>query len=246
VPISTVGQQNEPVTTRPVPSNFLPTERLLGPLNEVERKNAPARLFFAGEPILLQRGSRVSIVGSRKATPEGIARAHDLAQALVARGVTVVSGLAEGIDSAAHEATIAGGGHTIGVLGTPLEKFFPAKNRRLQLEMMRDHLVVSQFAPGTAVRPGNFPMRNRTMALLSDATVIVEAGEKSGSLHQGWEALRLGRPLFIFESAYKDPNLTWPGAFKEYGAEALVPNQLEALFELLPAKARGEVTHPAF
>ena len=74
---------------------------------------------------------------------------------------------------------------------------------------MREQLVVSQFAPGSAVTPKNFPIRNRTMALLTDATVIIEAGEKSGTLHSGWEAL-LGRLLFLMESVVNDPALSWP------------------------------------
>ena len=104
---------------------------------------------------------------------------------------------------------------------------------------MQEHLAVSQFAPGVPSRPGNFPMRNRTMALLSDATVIVEAGEKSGSLHQGWEALRPGRPLFLLESLLRDSALSWAREMEGYGAQALVLENLELLFELLPERARG-------
>lgn len=224
----------------------LTPERLLGPLNEVEKKNAPPRLFVAGDRSLLKDGPRVSIVGSRKASPGGLARARALAQTLVRRGAVVVSGLADGIDTAAHEGAIAGGGRTVAVLGTPLTECFPAKNRSLQQRIMRDHLAVSQFAPGVPPRPGNFPMRNRTMALLSDATVIVEAGEKSGSLHQGWEALRLGRPLFLAESLLRDPSLSWPSEMARYGAQPLHSgDDLEEMFDLLPEGARGEAAELA-
>jgi len=144
-------------------------EELLGPLNEVEKKNAPAVLFVSGDTSLSRR-RRVSVVGSRKATRDGLVRARSLALELVKRHVVVVSGLAEGIDTAAHQAAIEAGGKTIAILGTPLDKTFPAKNRALQDLIVRDHLAISQFAAGYPARRENFPMRNRTMALLSDAT----------------------------------------------------------------------------
>jgi DNA processing protein len=84
------------------------------------------------------------------------------------------------------------------------------------------------------------------MALLSDATVIVEAGEKSGSLHQGWEALRLGRPLFLFESLLRDPALKWPAEMERYGAQAFTPGGLDSLFEFLPERSRAESPELAF
>ena len=230
----------------PQPFEAVDPEELLGPLNEVEKKNAPRHLFVAGDRSLLHAGPRVSIVGSRKASPEGLAAASRLSESVVTRGAVVVSGLAEGIDTAAHESALDFRGRTIAVLGTPLDEFFPAKNRALQERIMREHLAVSQFAAGVPSRPGNFPMRNRTMALLSDATVIVEAGEQSGSLHQGWEALRLGRPLFLLESLIRDPVLSWAREMEGYGAQALVLENLELLFELLPERARGQASQLAF
>jgi hypothetical protein len=104
------------------------------------------------------------------------------------------------------------------VLGTPLDQFYPKGNHDLQQTLMREHLVVSQFPLGYPVTPKNFPIRNRTMALLTDATVIVEAGEKSGTVHQGWEALRLGRLLFLLESVAMEPALSWPKEMIHYGA----------------------------
>jgi DNA processing protein len=113
----------------------------------------------------------------------------------------------------------------VAVLGTPLNAFYPLENKALQLKMMREHMVISQFPPGSPVTRRNFPMRNRTMALLSDATVIVEAGERSGTIAQGWECIRLGRPLLIHASL-KD--LTWVGKMIEYGAH-LFETAAEAL-----------------
>jgi DNA processing protein len=216
-------------------------EELLGSLNDLEEKHAPKKLYVAGDVSLLDAGPRVAIVGTRKPSPEGTRRAEDLAEALVKAGAVVVSGLAEGIDTAAHTAAIRSGGHTIAVLGTPLDKFVPASNRDLQQTIMRDHLVVSQFPPGTPPRRTNFPQRNRTMALLCGATVIVEAGESSGTKHQGWEALRLGRLLFLMESLAKREDLKWPSEMLGYGAQVLSRENLAAVLEALPEVPRERV-----
>jgi DNA processing protein len=215
-------------------------EELLGPLNEVEKKNAPRELFAAGDVDLIRRGRRVSVVGSRDASREGLGRASKLARLLVGRGVIVVSGLAEGIDTEAHVAAIDAGGRTVAVLGTPLDQVFPAGNRELQQRIMKEHLAISQFAPGSAGGRKCFPMRNRTMALVSDATVIVEAGEGSGTIHQGWEALRLGHPLFLLDSVVRNQGLSWPAEMLAYGAEVLSEETVEFFFESLPEGSRAE------
>jgi DNA processing protein len=208
---------------------------VLGALNDVEQKNAPHRLYLAGDLSLLQRGPRVSIVGSRKASEEGLARARSLARALVNHDMIVVSGLAAGIDTAAHTATIDAGGRTIAVLGTPLDDVYPRENEALQALICQQHLAVSQFAPGSRTHPRSFPQRNRTMALLTDATVIVEASDKSGTLHQGWEALRLGRQLFLLQSVAEDPSLNWPAEMIAYGAQVLTRGNLEEALADIPA-----------
>lgn len=215
---------------------FAPQD-LLGPLNEVEQKHAPKVLFAAGDTSLLEEGARVSIVGSRKASPEGLRRAARLAATLAKQHVVVVSGLAEGIDTAAHTSAITHKGRTIAVIGTPLGQVYPKQNAALQERIAREHLVISQFPPGTPIRRQNFPLRNRTMALISDATVIIEAGDTSGSLHQGWEALRLGRQLYITKSVADDPGLTWPAEMLDYGARILSDATLDEFFELLPPRS---------
>ena len=211
-------------------------EELLGPLNSVEQKFAPPKIFVAGDAEILRTGARVSIVGSRAASRDGLARAGKLARALVGHNVVVVSGLALGIDTAAHKAAIEAGGHTVAVIGTPLDRFYPRENKDLQLEIMREHLCVSQFPAGYPTQPKNFPIRNRTMALLSDATVIIEAGETSGSLHQGWEALRLGRGLWIAKWLTEQPGLAWPAKMLAYGARVLANETLEELLAELPER----------
>ena len=214
------------------------TGELLGPLTEVEEKNAPEALWVAGDVELLRNGPRVSVVGSRNVSPQGLARARKLSAALVNRGMVVVSGLALGVDTAAHTTALEKGGKTIAVLGTPLDQTSPVQNRELQARIMREHLAVSQFAPGSTVHKGNFPARNRTMALLSEATVIVEAGARSGTEHQGWEALRLGRLLFVLKSV-ADARHEWVEKLIHYGAQVLTDENLAVALENMPERVRG-------
>jgi DNA processing protein len=216
-------------------STFTP-QQLLGPLKDVELKFAPVRLFGVGNMEVPLPSPRVAIVGSRKASPEGLKVAKDIAKALVKKGVIIVSGLAEGIDTVAHATAIEEGGRTIAVLGTPLNRVYPRSNFQLQKMIMENHIAISQFPIGLPTRPKNFVLRNRTMALISQASIIVEAGETSGSLHQGWEALRLGRPLFIWESLFSNSSLSWPKKMHEYGAEKLSDPQ--KIFDLLPPSER--------
>lgn len=190
---------------------------------------APKQLFVAGHAEWLRDRPRVSVVGARRASPDGVKRAAKLARILVKHGAIVVSGLAEGIDAAAHTATLDAGGRTVAVIGTPLSEVFPTKHRDLQERLMREHAVVSQFPEGHPTTRRNFPLRNRTMALVSDASVIVEAGDGSGSLSQGWEALRLGRPLFLMGSILDQRDLSWPKTMLDYGAMVLhTPDDLLA------------------
>jgi DNA processing protein len=206
------------------------------PLNDVETKHAPKTLYIKGMTQLPLLGPRVSIVGSRKASLNGLSDARKIAKTLAEKGVVIVSGLAEGIDTSAHEATMKAGGRTIAVLGTPLNKTYPKKNFRLQQEIMHHHLAISQFQIGHPTIPKDFVTRNRTMALISDATIIVEAGDMSGSRHQGWEAIRLGRPLFIWKSGPHVPQLQWQKDMLKYGAIGLY-DPIDVL-EFLPSSLK--------
>ena len=167
-------------------------------------------LFYAGDIALLSRPC-VSVVGSRDASADGRARAARLARELVERGIVVVSGLAKGIDSAAHRSTLENGGQTIAVIGTPLSKASPVENGPLQETIWREHLLISPFAEGTQVFLSNFPRRNQVMAALTDATVIVEAKDDFGALHQAVACQHLGRWLFILKSVVETQG--WPKRF---------------------------------
>jgi DNA processing protein len=181
----------------------------------------PPRLYLAGDVSLLKAQLRVAIIGSRDASPDGLRRSARLARELVKRDVVVVSGLAKGIDRAAHESALAEGGRTIAVIGTPLGKAYPAENAGLQERIYRDHLLLSQFAAGHRTQKYDFPARNRTMAHISQASVIVEAGDTSGSLSQAAECVRLGRRLFILRSVVENTSLRWPERFIGKGGEIL-------------------------
>ena len=209
-------------------------ETLLGrPLNEIEFKYAPEKLYVNGSMKIPLPRPRVSIIGSRKASQQGLEAAETITRTLLEKQTVIVSGLAEGIDTVAHQTAIKVGGKTIAVLGTPINKVYPRKNFALQQEIMNKHLAVSQFPIGHSTRPKDFVIRNRTMALISDATVIVEAGNTSGSLHQGWETIRLGRLLFICKHVFENIQLSWPEKMSQYGAMKL--SDPSDIFDFLPS-----------
>ena len=217
-----------------MPRRTVDIVELLGrQLNDIEAKNAPPAVHIAGPMALPLPEPKVSIIGSRNAPPSGLAVARAMSKALSDADATIVSGLAAGVDAAAHREAIDAGGRTVAVIGTPLDRSYPAANAALQAEIMRDYLVISQFSTGRPVSRSNFVMRNRTMALLSDATVITSAtGSSSGTRHQGWESIRLGRPLFIHESVMSEPSAVWAKDLLEYGA--VLVDGPEPIIECIP------------
>jgi DNA processing protein len=166
----------------------------------------------------------VAVVGTREPSEEGKRRAAKLTQCLVRDGFTVVSGLAKGIDTIAHRNAIESGGRTIAVIGTPLSSSYPKENRDLQRKIADEFLLVSQvpvYRYSTQDWRLNrlfFPERNVTMSALTLGTVIIEAGETSGTLVQARAAIRQGRKLFILDSCFRNPKLTWPSRFEGLGA----------------------------
>lgn len=201
--------------------SVLPDKLLGRALGGAESKHAPKKLFYAGSMGIPVPGPRVSVIGSRDASDEGIEEARNLARYLASRDVVVVSGLARGIDTAVHRAAIESGGKTIAVLGTPLDRSSPKKNTELQKEIMKNHLAISQYPVDHITLPRDFANRNNTMALISDATVVVEARDASGSLRHAEESLRLGRPLFVCKAMHDDDGLEWPADVAKSGAMVL-------------------------
>lgn len=176
------------------------------------KSKGEVKIYSSGDLSLL-KNKVVAIVGSRDSSEGGRRRAARLARELSEAGVTVSSGLAAGIDTAALEMAVRTKGQVVAVIGTPLDKAYPAANKRLQEKIYSEHLLLTPFMHGQRVFPSNFPQRNRVMALLSDATVIIEASDTSGTLHQAAECIRQNRFLFIAKSVVEDPNLTWPEKF---------------------------------
>jgi DNA processing protein len=177
----------------------------------------PFGLFLRGDPGALARlaeGPAVAIVGSRRATAAGRALARALAGDLAARGAVVVSGLAHGIDAAAHEGALAAGGTTVAVLGSGVDVPYPRRNRDLATRIVRGGLLASEYWPGTPPAPWRFPARNRIVAGLAHAVAVVEAGRRSGALITADFALEQGRPVLAVPG--------WPGAEASAGCNALL------------------------
>lgn len=212
-------------------------KNLLGrPLNDIEEKYAPEIIYYKGPMQIPLPCARVSVIGTREPTEEGLKATEQVLKTLVESNVLIVSGLAKGIDTIGHKTAIKNGGKTIAVIGTPLNKTYPKENTELQEEIMKHHLVISQFPVGRPIGRKDFVLRNRTMALISDASVIVEAGDGSGTLYQGWETLRLGRPLFLCKSVVNNPELKWPKEMIQHGAMEL--DDPVDILEILPSNIK--------
>lgn len=160
-----------------------------------EIHQAPPFLFAAGE--LKADDPAIAVVGSRKASERGLGIATAIATALAKENVTVLSGLAEGIDAAAHTAALAAGGRTVAIVGTGINKQYPAANRALQDEIAQRGLLLSQFWPDAPPQQHNFLMRNAVMSGYGRATVVVEASERSGARAQARMAVEHGRPVVL-------------------------------------------------
>lgn len=161
--------------------------------------NRPPFVFIRGSLTPADERS-VAVVGTRRASDDGLGRAREVAAGLVAAGYTVVSGLAEGVDTAAHVAALENGGRTVAVIGTGLRRAYPTRNESLQRRIADEAAVVSQFWPDAPPTKTSFPMRNVVMSGLARATVVIEASQTSGARMQARFALEHGRPLFLLDS----------------------------------------------
>jgi DNA processing protein len=169
--------------------------------------DCPPFLFVQGKVVPDDQG--MSVVGSRKCSPDGVAMARDAARLLAERDLTVIAGLAEGIDTVAHREALSLGARTVAVIGTGITRYYPAANRALQDEIAAKGLVISQFYPDQPPTKTTFPMRNGTMSGYGLATIVVEAGENSGSRIQARKAADHGRPVIL--SSKVATSTTWGG-----------------------------------
>ncbi len=170
----------------------------------LEIADPPCLLYVRGDPELLgKRG--LAVVGSRNATPQGLQTAENFAKALAGKGLAIISGLALGIDAAAHRGALADGGATIAVIGTGADRLYPARNRELALAIAERGAIVSEFPLGTPAIAANFPRRNRIISGLSRGVLVVEAAPESGSLITARLAAEQGREVFAIPGSIHSP-----------------------------------------
>jgi DNA processing protein len=174
--------------------------------------NLPPFLFYRGE-LRREDALSVAVVGTRGASEEGVRRARKMARALVEEGVTVLSGLAAGIDAAAHDATLEAGGRTIAVMGTGILRIYPKENHELAERIAQTGAIVSQFWPDQPPARHTFPRRNVVTSGMSQGTVVIEASSTSGAKMQARLALQHGKLAFLVESLVTDQE--WARAYLE-------------------------------
>ncbi|HEX3136621.1 MAG TPA: DNA-processing protein DprA, partial [Casimicrobiaceae bacterium] len=197
----------------------------------------PPVLHYAGKPDLLNRPA-LAIVGSRNATPQGRENAEAFAAALSAAGLTIVSGLAQGIDAAAHRGGLAGAGSSVAVVGTGIDRIYPAGNKALAHRLAAEGGLLSQFTLGTPPLPGNFPRRNRVISGLVRGVLVVEATPNSGSLITARFAAEQGREVFAIPGSIHSPFSKGCHRLIKDGAK-LVETAQDVLEELGLAPARA-------
>jgi DNA processing protein len=190
----------------------------------------PVALFCRGNPEALS-ARQLAIVGARASTPQGAETARDFAAELTRCGLAVTSGLAQGIDGAAHRGALAAGGTTVAVCGTGLDRVFPARHRELAREIAARGALVSEFPTGTPPLADHFPRRNRIISGLSLGVLVVEAAPRSGSLITARLALEQGREVFAIPGSIHSPMSRGPHALIRQGAKLTesVPDILEEL-----------------
>ena len=195
----------------------------------------PPALFIAGDPNLLWH-PQIAVVGSRNATAGGIDNARDFARALVAAGLTITSGMAEGIDAAAHLAALDADSPTIAVVGTGADVVYPRRHAKLAARIRANGAIVSEFLPGTEARQQHFPRRNRMLAGLTLGTLVIEAAERSGALITARLAGEAGREVFAVPGSIHNPLARGCHRLIRQGV-ALVEDAREVIEALAPVAA---------
>lgn len=208
----------------------------------LESEDPPLLLFVLGDPAALNHPRRVAMVGSRNPTAQGADNAHAFAQALARAGVAVVSGLALGVDGAAHQGALAGAGLTVAVVGTGLDRVYPARHRDLAHRIVASGgAIVSEYPLGTPPLPAHFPQRNRLIAALGEATLVVEAALQSGSLITARLAGEMGREVMAIPGSIHAPQSRGCHALIRQGAK-LVESANDVLEDLRWAAASTPAT----
>lgn len=218
------------------------------PQRLLEIPDPPSLVYLRGDPALLQAPA-IGVVGSRNATPQGLRNAEQFSRALAGQGWCIVSGLALGIDAAAHRGALAAGGDTIAVIGTGADRIYPASNRELAQAISERGAILSEFPLGTPAAAANFPRRNRLIAGLARGVLVVEAATGSGSLITARLAGEQGREVFAIPGSIHSPLARGCHQLIRQGAK-LVETAADILEELaIPAPPMGlapveEGAHP--
>jgi DNA processing protein len=207
-----------------------------------EIPDPPLMLFVIGRREVLSH-PQIAIVGSRNPSPVGRENALAFARSLAGAGLTITSGLALGVDGAAHRGALAAGGLTIAVTGTGLDRVYPARHRDLAHEIVKTGALISEFAPGTPPLPENFPIRNRLISGLSLGTLVVEAALQSGSLITARLAIEQGREVFAIPGSIHAPQSRGCHSLIRQGAK-LVETAQDVLEELGPLAAAARCIAP--
>jgi DNA processing protein len=208
----------------------------------LELHDPPPHLFCLGDLSLLSAPS-VAIVGTRRATPYGERVTRDLAGAFARAGIVVVSGLARGVDAIAHRATLEAGGRTVAVLGTGLDVVYPLAHRSLQTEIARTGLLVSEEPPGSRATTSAFPKRNRIIAAIAKATIIVEAPLRSGALITAEHATDLHRAVAAVPGPVDSPQSAGSNLLLRDGAN-VVTSIADALFIMGVSASKPSAPEP--
>lgn len=209
----------------------------------LEIPDPPPVLYCRGRVDLLARPA-LAVVGSRNATAQGKRDAETFSRTFSAAGLTIVSGLAQGVDAAAHRGGLAGEGSTIAVLGTGVDRIYPQSNATLAVDIERDGLLLSEFALGTRALPHHFPRRNRLISGLAQGCLVIEAALASGSLITARTAAEQGRDVFALPGSIHSPLSKGCHALIKSGAK-LVESAEDVLAELPGFRVRAPTAAPA-
>lgn len=212
----------------------------------LEMSDPPLLLYLQGRTDLLVHPQCLAVVGSRNPTPQGELTAHDMSRALAAAGVCIVSGMALGVDGAAHSGALDAAGATIAVVGTGLDRVYPRRHLALAHRIAQTGLLVSEFALGSSPAPANFPKRNRIIAGLSQGTLVVEAALASGSLITARLAAEMGREVFAIPGSIHAPQAKGCHALIRQGAKLVetaqdVLEDMRMLASAAPVQSRQAV-----
>ena len=216
----------------------------------LKAENSPLLLYYKGDLSCLDNTFTISVVGTRKATEQGMAHALGFGRQLAAGGGVVISGMAAGIDTQAHVGALDMGGKTVAVLGHGLDICFPKSNSRLMEEIEQNGTVISIFAPGTPGKSHHFPMRNKIVSGLSAATLVVEAPVSSGALITANITLDAGKQVYVLPGAPDHPNYAGSNQLLVEGARAVLKGSdiLKAytqLFDVCPEAADESIKQTA-